>query len=67
MGKSLNGTLDTDASVELQAYPGRSFTITTDKGNKYAVDIYLNGNRLYRIMAVGSTDSSQFLQSFQML
>jgi len=67
MGKSLNGTLDTDASVELQAYPGRSFTITTDKGDKYAVDIYLNGNRLYRIMAVGSTDSSQFLQSFQML
>jgi hypothetical protein len=70
MAKGTDGTLDSDSAIDLNGDPGRSFSLTTGKGEKYTINFYLHGKRLYRVMAVGSPDPAnmqQFLQSFQIL
>jgi hypothetical protein len=65
-------TLTSDVEFDLNGVPGRAFTASDDNGWNYSVHQFLNGKRLYQLIAVGTKDhpatlTDQFMNSFRML
>lgn len=74
--QEIKGTLASDEPLNLgsapDAIPGRASTIVGAKGTAYNLHIFLNGHRVYQVVTVSSSNSSEsdperFLASFKVL
>jgi hypothetical protein len=69
--QSSKATPTSDEVIDLNGVPGRAFQFTDSDGLTYSVHEFLNGTRLYQVIAIvgaGSpaSDAQDFLNSFRM-
>jgi len=63
-------TLLTDAVIDLDGIPGRSYAIIDSKGYKYSIHEFMDGTRFYQLSVITpkgytATQTDQFMNSFR--